>query len=270
MRRSTLIMHLCLLMIFLLTSISGFTAEGTSPVRVVAHRGHHVTIPENTIPAILSAIAIGCDYVELDVRTTADGQLVVLHDSSVDRTTDGTGKLNELTLAQVQSLDAGIKRGDKWKGTRVPTFRECIQVCKGTIGIYLDHKQADVSEVVRMLKEFAVIEETIVYCSSAETVLQYKQQAPDIRVMMGHPDSDEKIREVMRDVKPETLDGNLSDWTDEQAILAHKLGAKLWPDCLGETDNEKGWQRALELGSTGIQSDRPEDLIDFLEKQGRR
>ena len=248
----------------------GYANEASPPIQVVAHRAHHVAIPENTIPAILSAIAIGCDYVELDVRTTADGHLVVLHDSSVDRTTDGTGKLKELTLAQVKSLDAGIKRGDKWKETRVPTFRECLEVCQGNIGIYLDHKDADIQQVVDILKEFGMVEQTLVYCYSVETIVQYKQQAPGIRVMTGHPDSEEKIEELMREVKPEMLDGNLSDWTEGQAVLARQLGAELWPDCLGESDNEGGWQRAVDLGSTGIQSDKPEDLIDFLTKQGRR
>ena len=89
--------------------------------------------------------------------------------------------------------------------------------------------------------------------------------------------SDEQIAEFMENfkeqiiaLKPEMLDGNLSDWTEGQAVLARQLGAELWPDCLGESDNEGGWQRAVDLGSTGIQSDKPEDLIDFLTKQGRR
>ncbi|QDU80389.1 Glycerophosphoryl diester phosphodiesterase [Polystyrenella longa] len=254
--------------ISMMSSQGSFADDEPTQIQVVAHRAHHVNFPENTIPAITSAIDIGCDYVELDVRTTADGHLVVLHDSTVDRTTNGHGKLAELTLTEVQSLDAGIKRGEEWKGTRIPTFRECLETCQGKIGVYVDHKNADISQVVRLLNEFDMIEQTIVYCYSAKTVKAYKQHAPQIRVMMGHPDTEEKLKQIMRDVKPETLDGNLSDWTDQQAELARELGAELWFDCLGDSDNKMGWERGLILKATGIQSDRPNELIEFLKTKG--
>src|SRR2546423_13072452 len=89
---------------------------------VIAHRGANKFAPENTLAAFRKAIELGCDYVELDVRRTRDGALILMHDRTVDRTTNGTGQVSELTLSQIRSLDAGSKAGAQWKGERVPTF----------------------------------------------------------------------------------------------------------------------------------------------------
>ncbi|MCA9042585.1 MAG: glycerophosphodiester phosphodiesterase family protein [Planctomycetaceae bacterium] len=259
-----------------MTSASGFLnqislAEETVPkIQVVAHRGHHTRAPENTIQAIQSAIDIGCDFVEIDVRTTADGKLVLMHDSSVDRTTTGTGKISTLSLQEVQQLDSGIKKDPAYKGTLVPTFREALRTSKGKIGIYLDHKDADVEQVVPLLKEFGMIENTIVYCGSTDILKAYKQLAPEIRLMTGHPETAEELINLMEDLHPETLDGNIRDWTAPQAELARKLGAELWFDCLGDTDTTDHWNRALELKATGIQTDHPEKLIGYLKSRGRK
>src|SRR5215213_6287556 len=86
----------------------------------VAHRGANRVAPENTLPAYQAAIALGCEYVEIDVRATRDGALVLVHDRTVDRTTDGTGAVAELDFAAIRALDAGVKFGDEFQGTRVP------------------------------------------------------------------------------------------------------------------------------------------------------
>ncbi|MBQ7983462.1 MAG: hypothetical protein IJ302_07825 [Clostridia bacterium] len=79
--------------------------------RFCAHRGLSALMPENTLPAFAAAIALGCDEIEFDVRLTADGALIVSHDDSLDRISDGTGALREKTLAELLTLNAGAKRG---------------------------------------------------------------------------------------------------------------------------------------------------------------
>ena len=95
---------------------------------IASHRGGGATAPENTLPAVTAALAAGFDYVEVDVALTADRQPVLMHDASVDRTTDGHGKLSALTLAQVQALDAGSWFDPAYAGTRVPTLAEFLDV----------------------------------------------------------------------------------------------------------------------------------------------
>ncbi len=90
----------------------------------IAHRGARAAAPENTLPAFLRAAEIGADGVELDVQLTADGVPVVFHDTNLDRTTDGTGRLADHTLAQLRELDAGSHFGADWADVRIPTLAE--------------------------------------------------------------------------------------------------------------------------------------------------
>jgi glycerophosphoryl diester phosphodiesterase len=93
-----------------------------------AHRGASASAPENTLPAFAKALRAGARILEMDVRFTADGQPVLMHDATVDRTTNGTGPVAALTLAQVKGLDAGRWFGKRFRHTRVPTLREVLRL----------------------------------------------------------------------------------------------------------------------------------------------
>jgi glycerophosphoryl diester phosphodiesterase len=100
------------------------------PLRI-GHRGAAGHAPENTLRAFEAGIALGCDYLEFDVQRTADGHLVVMHDKRVDRTTDGTGVLSEMTLAELKALDAG-------SGARVPLLDEVLRTATGRCGLMIE------------------------------------------------------------------------------------------------------------------------------------
>lgn len=104
--------------------------SGDYYVNSVAHRGFNAEAPENTIPAFILAKKKGFDMVETDVSFTSDGVAVLLHDSTVDRTSDGTGNINSLTFEQVRALDFGSWKSSKYAGTQIPTFEEFIILCK--------------------------------------------------------------------------------------------------------------------------------------------
>ena len=95
---------------------------------IASHRGGGATAPENTLPAVSAALAGGFEYVEVDVALTADGHPVLMHDARVDRTTNGTGRLDSLTLAEVRALDAGSWFDPSFAGTRVPTLVEFLDL----------------------------------------------------------------------------------------------------------------------------------------------
>ncbi|MET0735417.1 MAG: glycerophosphodiester phosphodiesterase family protein [Microbacterium sp.] len=99
---------------------------------IASHRGGGASAPENTVPAISAALAAGFDYVEVDVALTADRHPVLLHDATVDRTTDGHGRVSELTLEQVRALDAGSWFDPAFSGTRIPTLAEFLDVLAGS------------------------------------------------------------------------------------------------------------------------------------------
>lgn len=112
----------------------GAARDPGEPAFIASHRGGGATAPENTLPAIRAAIAHGFDYVEVDLALTADGHVVLMHDATVDRTTDGTGRVADLTLAQVRALDAGGWFAPEFVGTRVPTGDELLEVLEATRG----------------------------------------------------------------------------------------------------------------------------------------
>src|SRR5579859_6241329 len=94
-----------------------FSLAGDHPqVVAISHRGEHLHHPENTMPAFHAAVDAGADFIEVDVRTTSDGKLVLMHDATVDRTTNGHGEVAAMTLEEIRKLDAG--------GAKVPTFEE--------------------------------------------------------------------------------------------------------------------------------------------------
>ena len=95
---------------------------------IASHRGGAALAPENTLPAVEAALSGSFDYVEVDVSLTADGHPVLFHDATVDRTTDGSGALAELTLAEVQRLDAGASHDASFRGTRVPTAEQFLDL----------------------------------------------------------------------------------------------------------------------------------------------
>ena len=99
-------------------------------VYVAAHRGWSELYPENTMPAFRAALTLPIDQIETDVRITKDGELVLMHDPTVDRTTDGTGLLCEKTYEEVLLLDAGIKKGEQFRGTKVPKFTEFMELVR--------------------------------------------------------------------------------------------------------------------------------------------
>lgn len=102
---------------------------------ICAHRGAGSTHPENTIPAFLEAIRLGAAQVELDVQFSKDGQLALMHDSTVDRTTDGKGPVSSFTMAELKRLDAGSWKGEQFKGERVPTLAEALEIMPRDIWI---------------------------------------------------------------------------------------------------------------------------------------
>jgi glycerophosphoryl diester phosphodiesterase len=110
------------------TELLGETRAAGDAAFIASHRGGGATAPENTLPAISAALAAGFDYVEVDVALTADRHPVLMHDATVDRTTDGHGRLAALTLAQVKALDAGSWFDPAYAGTPVPTFAEFLDV----------------------------------------------------------------------------------------------------------------------------------------------
>ena len=179
---------------------------------ICAHRGDRDEFPENTVPALLSAVRKGAAMVEFDVTRCATGELVVMHDWTIDRTTTGTGVVTRLSFDYLRSVDAGVKKGPQFKGTKIPTFDEAID-CLPKDGVWLNvHCKSEVTEeVARKIKEKGRLHQAFINAMS-NGVAQARAAVPEIKVCLSNGMKDSWNRQ----------------WTDDEtrAYVAEATAAK--------------------------------------------
>lgn len=145
---------------------------------VCGHRGMKAVYPENTLLSFEKAIDLGVDGLEMDLNVTRDGELIVMHDLTVDRTTDGTGLIRELTLGEIKRLDAGSHLGAAFAGLRAPTFDEFCQLMAGHPDILLNVEIKDrtdecVDKAVAMLARHGMIGRCVFTCFDADVLRRF-------------------------------------------------------------------------------------------------
>ena len=228
---------------------------------VIAHRGSHLVKPENSIAAIEEAISLGVDYVEIDLRTTSDGHLVLIHNETVDHTTNGKGRIQDLNLDEVAKLTLNAKDGHLYS---LPSFREALKACKNRINIYLDFKQADVAQAYEEIKAAGMEKQVLVYINKAEQYTLWRAVAPQMPLMCGLPSSiktKEELIAVLRQMPLEATD-NISDPTLVAALK--ESGLAVFLDVQMSDEDPIKWKAAIDKGVQGVQTDHPEALIKYL------
>ncbi len=147
---------------------------------VIAHRGASGTCPENTLASFLRAAALGAHMIELDVQLTRDRHVVVMHDRTLERTTDGRGRVRDCTLAELQRLDAGAWFGATFRGERVPTLAEVLAAVRLPVNVELKAVGDDgVEERSLAVVRAATAEARVVFSSfDPETLLRLRRSAP--------------------------------------------------------------------------------------------
>jgi glycerophosphoryl diester phosphodiesterase len=244
-------------------------APRNGDIYVIAHRGAHIGIPENSLAAYQKAIDLGCDFVEIDVRTTKDNQYVSVHNSTIDAYVEGkSGKVNDMTLAELKQLDIGIRIGKQWKNTRIPTFEEILQLCQNRIGIYLDLKDADPAGLVAIIQKYNM-EKQIVWCiwgSEHKTIMDIKYECPKC-IPMPDPGEEKNLEKVMVAYQPNVVASMMSNYTASFGKAVHERGAIVFVD---DSENypdklKQEWNKMIKWKVDGIQTDRPEELIKFIQ-----
>ena len=251
-----------------LLALAGAVQGQTRRVAAIAHRGEHLRHPENTMPAYRAAVEAGADFIETDVRTTADGKLVIMHNDTVDARTNGSGAVQDMSFDQIRALDAGVKSGPEFAGTKVPTFDEVLAFARGKIGVYVDTKRASAAGIVAALERHGLEDQCVVY-GGVEFLKQVAALRPRIRVM---PESVSVpvVRRLFEEMKPRVIAFGARDFTDDIIALARAAKADIYVDRFGEFDGPAGWQNAIDRGATGIQTDHPAELVAYLRAKGYR
>ncbi|HIE51609.1 MAG TPA: glycerophosphodiester phosphodiesterase [Armatimonadetes bacterium] len=225
---------------------------------VVGHRGAAGLEPENTLRSFRRALELGVDYVECDVHLTRDGHLAVIHDETVDRTTNGQGRVAVFTLAELKRLDAG-------RGEHIPTLEEVLNLTRGRVGVLIELKGPHTAEpVVRTVKQLGMEEEVVLTSFHLERIRAAKTLEPHLRTgaIFGQPPSDAVAQALA--VGAAGLGVHYRNLTRELVAAAHAAGLEVraW-----NPDTEEEMQALLALGVDGISTNRPDLLLALLSER---
>jgi glycerophosphoryl diester phosphodiesterase len=243
---------------FLLFSACACSALAQTRIAVIAHRGEHLHHPENTLPAYQAAIDAGADFIEVDVRTTSDGTLVMMHDATVDSQTNGKGAVKDMTFAQIRALDV--------HGSKVPTFDEVLELARDKIGVYVDSKQVSAADMIAAVERYGMQDRIVVY-GGYQYLKDVAALRPKIKIM---PESVSAAfcRKLIDEFHPRVIAFDARDFTDEIIALAKNAKADIYVDRFGDADTPAIWQDAINRGATGIQTNRPAELVGYLRSRG--
>ena len=164
--------------------------------RVCAHRGFSAVLPENSMPAFGAAVAMGTDEIEFDLWVTRDGEIVSSHDKTLERVSNGTGRIIDYTLEELLNLDFGVKHGEQFKGMKLPTFEEILKKfsCHVIMNVHVKsveglHKAEDVEKIVALVRKYDAEKYVYFMVEKDDDIRLFKKTAPDIPVCVGHLDS---------------------------------------------------------------------------------
>jgi glycerophosphoryl diester phosphodiesterase len=238
------------------------------PAFIAGHRGDRSAAPENTLPALQAVMDGGMDFVETDLQLSSDGVPVLIHDWTVDRTTNGTGEVSSLTLAELKSLDAGSWFDSSFAGTTIPTFEEfLVPFAHANKKAMLELKgfwtAADVRVVTGLVERYAVGDRVVFASFDFTTLMNLDRVAPSLptviirRDLSGDPVG---LAKFFGAVAILTSPGSVeADSTLVDRMHRAGLGIMLYT-----LNNEERWSEALDYGVDGIITDKPSSLDDWL------
>lgn len=233
------------------------------PVQISLHRGAGRYAPENTLPAFAKAIRLGADFVEFDVRATKDGAFFLLHDSRLDRTTDGNGPIDQVTADAVRKLSAGVKFGQPYSEVPLPSLDEFLGAFAGKVGFYFDAKAIPPAALAEALERHKVIERTVVY-QSPQYLAQLKAINPKIRGLAPLGKA-EDLAELAANLKPYAVDADWDILSKDLIARCHATGVKVFSDALGKHERVEDYLQAIEWGLDLIQTDHPLRVMRAIE-----
>jgi glycerophosphoryl diester phosphodiesterase len=242
-----------------------------APVIIVGHRGTMKFAPENTIAAHDKAIEMGARAIEMDVRMTKDGEFVVMHEPFVNRTTNGSGLVSQMSLAEIKALDAGSWFSPEFAGERVPTLREALRNIKGRAAIDIDFKAgpANSSELItEILDEEGFDDGSLVTIFVRAWNYEKMKPLPPRYVLRPHYRSPAHSIRAAREDGVEIMGLRRRNFSFAAARAMRDNHLVLFSNVMGPDDNETGYRDSLRAGARFIQTDRIDLLAAYLKGQG--
>lgn len=259
-----------------------WSKESEKNIMLVGHRGLRDLYPENTMVSFQAALDLKMDLIEFDVHFTKDKHIVVCHDATIDRTTNGSGAICDMTLEEVKSYDAGSWMAEEFAGQQIPTLCEVLELMVSAdyeVLLNVEIKDSDhelVDQTIAMLKQFNMDQRSVIACFDAE-IIQYTQGAHPEMKTQGFPP---RIMKWSGDAEypiPESLYVNMYGmgipltWSTSDELLAEdvamakRYNIKPWLFC---ADNEEDTIKAVKAGATNITCNNPYATIKYLLENG--
>lgn len=231
--------------------------------RIIAHRGNSSEAPENTLAAVTSALSLNPDAIEIDLHLSKDGELIVMHDPTLERTTNGKGAIVDFTVAELKTLDAGSWKSPNYTDEKVPTFKEVLKEVKGKNRLFVELKVVGAEEkLIQELEEADMLEDVVVISFYPQALARLAELKPDLprSVLTGASSYDDFVR-LANEAKTNAIDLYHLNLTREVAEKLLDRGYVLWAWTIDDIAHMK---RAVELGVTGITTNKPKLAIDLF------
>lgn len=236
---------------------------------IVAHRGFSGYYPENTLRAFEEALKLPIDAIEIDVRRTKDGTLVVMHDEAVDRTTNGNGHVSEFTLSEIEKLDAGSWKGKEFLGTRIPTLNETLEFIKQQTMLLVEIKEPGTErEIIDIINHHKALKWVNLVSFHSDALLSAKRTEPQIScALIGGEDigsSDESFADFVSGTLScgaNSVMVHYTTLTPERVHYCHKhfLSIGTWT-----VDSRDLANRLIAMGVDAIATNRPDVVLALL------
>lgn len=256
-----------------------FNHEG---ILTIAHRGGGGLRPENTIYAFTHAVELGADVIEMDVHCTQDGEIVVIHDDTVERTTNGTGRVEEFTLAQLKELDAGYTwtpdngasfpfRG---QGLRVPTLAEVFTAFP-EMAMNIEIKQFQpsiVARLARLIRDFDMTEKVLIASVDTNPLREFRRVCPQVATSASEQETRffyaMHLAHLGKLCKAPAHAFQVPQYSEDREVVtrsflnaAHGRNMKVY---VWTIDDAEDMQRLISMGVDGIVTDYPDRLLTIL------
>jgi len=238
----------------------------------IAHRGFSSQYPENTILAFQKALDLGVPHMEFDLQITSDNHIVVVHDRTIDRTTNGSGSVSDHTLAQIKELDAGSHLDPKFAGEKVPTFEELLTFLGGksrmAVEIKFEHNQ-HIPAVLDAIQNHDLIDQVSISSFDLPKLPEIKRLNPAFSttaLLKPETDPDRDWVAVALDLGVDVFGPQHKSVTKEMIDKAHdnNMLVRCWG--LGK-DQGPGLERIIDLGADGLTTDCPDILQNILQRR---
>ncbi|MCD6598393.1 MAG: glycerophosphodiester phosphodiesterase family protein [Bacteroidales bacterium] len=238
-------------------------------VMVAAHRAAHNGYPENSVSAIKHAINLGVDIVELDVKTTKDDIPVLMHDGTIDRTTNGSGRLEDFTLLELKTFRLKMQDGTL-TDEKIPSFEEALKVVNGNIMVDIDLKTGNLEPIVKVVRKTGT-EKQVFYFDNDYIALKEIRYLDKTSLLMPRAYTFEMADSALKLFSPPVVHIDPSFYTSEVMNLIRTENARIWINALGEADEmirkgaiETAMNSLLLHGANIIQTDEPASILKYL------